>query len=385
MIDSTLLKNMAKDYKVLIIEDDIKLQNKFKQYFNDFFKNSFITSNEDKALELFDTHTPQIVIVNIDIEETQYFKLIKKFKEKNIFSQVIVISDNTQMRILLNCIHSGVTEYQAKPVNFEVLERNVMKALNNLYLYQDLKDRPVLNNNPVNDSNPFEDIQKLSQDQVEKLTLISNFKGVQIKHDSQLLEIKGENLVFKTAATQLYAIKYEGAAVIRTPHISREILTDVKEIDFKNNKVYLCNPKYIGSSSQVRKDIRIEPDNKFIVSMYKANGQSIDTVLVDISISSLSVKIPESVKMFEEKENINVKIQLSISRSDSYKNVEQRDVLACKAQILSIKKIDTQKKVIILTELSNHDEDILSKYILEREMVLIEEFKKFIISERRKQ
>ena len=385
MIDSTVLTSIAKNYKVLIVEDDVKLQNKFTHYFNDLFQNSFITTNEEETLEVFNKYSPEIIIVDIDIINFEGFNLIKKIKNDNIFSQVIVISDYSEIQVLLNCIHTGVTEYLPKPLNIKNFERAIIKALNNIYLYKNIKEEPKTKEVVKNNQNPFESIEKLLKNNHNNITLVNNYKGIQIKHDSTLVEVNNNLLTVTTNKTQLYALKHENSTILRTEHIPQEILLDIEKIDFINKKVYLCNPKYIGASSRIRKDIRIEPDSEFVVSMYKTNGQSVDTVLVDISMSSLSVKIPSSVNIFEEKESINVKIQLDFAPSVTFKDVIIKNIIACKAEILLIKTIDKDKKVILLIELSNHDKDILSKYILQREIALIEEFKGFIIKGRRQQ
>lgn len=113
-----LLKEKAKKFTILYVEDELKLREKATAFLNKIFPNVETAANGAEALDKYKDHTYDIVITDILMPKMNGIELIENIKSLNPKQEIIVLSADTDSEILSTCIQLGVTGYLIKPIDF---------------------------------------------------------------------------------------------------------------------------------------------------------------------------------------------------------------------------------------------------------------------------
>lgn len=97
-----------------------------------FTKSDYITYKAEhglKALRILNNTNISVIIYDLISEETAEFGFLEYIKKKHNSTQVIIISDNNEHRLVVDALKNGAYDYLLKPFNEEHLLRVVTKAI----------------------------------------------------------------------------------------------------------------------------------------------------------------------------------------------------------------------------------------------------------------
>lgn len=119
---------MAKPKMILIVDDDPNLLMFFKDYFKQEGYNTLLTDDPEKAIRMSGVVHPDLLVIDIKMPKIDGFGVLAKVRESTPEIKTIVISayvDGVEDKIK----EAGVQAVLKKPVQFEELERHILKLL----------------------------------------------------------------------------------------------------------------------------------------------------------------------------------------------------------------------------------------------------------------
>lgn len=112
------LKVKAKDFAILYVEDEAGLREKATQFLSKIFNNIETAANGAEALDKYLSHSYDIVLTDMLMPKMNGLELIQNIRKYNEKQEIIVLSADTDSKVLSQCIQLGVTGYLIKPIDF---------------------------------------------------------------------------------------------------------------------------------------------------------------------------------------------------------------------------------------------------------------------------
>jgi len=112
------LKEKAKGFSILYVEDEVGLREKARQFFSKIFDRIETAANGAEGLDKYLNNQYDIVLTDMLMPKMNGLELIKHIKQNNEKQEIIVLSADTDSAILSQCIQLGVTGYLIKPIDF---------------------------------------------------------------------------------------------------------------------------------------------------------------------------------------------------------------------------------------------------------------------------
>lgn len=121
--------------KVIVVEDEIIIRKGIIQKVNwDKFGIShvFEASNGEIAYELILREKPEIILLDINLPKMNGIELLKKIREQNINSKVLVLSGHDEFTYAQKAIEFGVENYLLKPSSAKDIEEVLRKMCSSI-------------------------------------------------------------------------------------------------------------------------------------------------------------------------------------------------------------------------------------------------------------
>ncbi|OQX76134.1 MAG: hypothetical protein B6D54_04545 [Epsilonproteobacteria bacterium 4484_65] len=129
------------DVSLLYIEDDTKAQEHYAKGFSTLFHKVYLASDSRSGFSLYQKEKPDILLVDIELPDESGLSLIKRIRQKDQETIIVILSAFSQQEKLLEAIGLGLYRYLIKPVrNTELL--SVLKE--SIEIVQSHKSNPIL-------------------------------------------------------------------------------------------------------------------------------------------------------------------------------------------------------------------------------------------------
>jgi DNA-binding response OmpR family regulator len=115
--------------KLLIVDDEIDVREFAKRFFLKRGINVYTASGGREALEVIDANHPDLVLLDIQMEEINGIDVLKKLREDRNNIKVIMVTGAEDPSIVKEANELGVRGYIHKPLVLEELEKIVMNEL----------------------------------------------------------------------------------------------------------------------------------------------------------------------------------------------------------------------------------------------------------------
>jgi len=113
------LREIAKKFSVLYVEDEKQVRDEVAIYFKKFFKSVSKAENGEEGFKLFKKGNFDIVITDIMMPKMNGIQLAKEIKKINPEQEIVVISAYTETDYFIDFIKIGVSGYIIKPINYK--------------------------------------------------------------------------------------------------------------------------------------------------------------------------------------------------------------------------------------------------------------------------
>ena len=127
-----MLKNSYKNIKILYVEDDEIARENDVEYLQNFFETIYEASDAIVALQLYEKYKPDIIITDIQMPKLNGLEFVKKIRQKDKKTQIIIITAFCDKDYLLKAIELQLVKYLIKPVKEKEFEEALFLCVNSL-------------------------------------------------------------------------------------------------------------------------------------------------------------------------------------------------------------------------------------------------------------
>lgn len=122
-------------HKVMIIEDEEHLRKNFFSYLTMFYEEVFEAGNGMDALKIYNDKKPDILLVDINLPKMNGIEFIKKIREKDLNTKIIILSACSDKDYLLEANSLKLIKYLVKPIDRKELKEAFLLANKELEEY----------------------------------------------------------------------------------------------------------------------------------------------------------------------------------------------------------------------------------------------------------
>lgn len=122
--DIVLLKELASEKKLLIVEDDRELTDSLQRLLGNFFKTIFTASSVSDAICIYEQEKVDsdiLVITDINLGRQSGIDLTCYVKKNNPQQRVIAISGTEERSVFIDSIQCGIDRFILKPIENDIL------------------------------------------------------------------------------------------------------------------------------------------------------------------------------------------------------------------------------------------------------------------------
>ena len=127
-----MIKKFYKNIKVLYVEDDEVAKENGIEYLENFFEQIYEASDAIIALQLYDKYQPDIIITDIQMPKLNGLEFVKRIRQKDKKTQIIIITAFCDKDYLLKAIELGLVKYLVKPVCEKEFEEALLLCVDSL-------------------------------------------------------------------------------------------------------------------------------------------------------------------------------------------------------------------------------------------------------------
>ena len=127
-----MIKKFYKNIKVLYVEDDEVAKENGIEYLENFFEQIYEASDAIIALQLYEKYQPDIIITDIQMPKLNGLEFVKRIRQKDKKTQIIIITAFCDKDYLLKAIELGLVKYLVKPVCEKEFEEALLLCVDSL-------------------------------------------------------------------------------------------------------------------------------------------------------------------------------------------------------------------------------------------------------------
>ena len=115
--------------KLLIVDDEVDVREFAKNFFKKRNIEVFTSSGGQDALNIIETQKPDLVLLDVRMEEMSGVEVLKKIREKNNPVKVVMVTGVEDEETVNEAYSLGIKGYVHKPLVLEELEKVVLSEL----------------------------------------------------------------------------------------------------------------------------------------------------------------------------------------------------------------------------------------------------------------
>lgn len=369
MNDLVKLKNLTQNLSVLYVEDSLTIVKQLSSFLEKIFDKVYVAKDGLEGLEKYKKIKPDIVLTDLTMPNMNGFEMIKILKEIEPNVKIIIISAHSDSINLLDAIHLGVSDFVPKPVDRVLLQNALFKASHDITS----EFKAISKEDVDSETDLLKKLEIISKNHTS-VEFINHYKGIPIIHNGYITKVTNNNIIVHAPIIQVKTISLEKFTVIESDLIDGTVEMKLVEIDSATREVSFTHPKIISSSPKVRKSVRVHPDRNFISILYKKNSK-ITTQVKDVSIDSISLYLQANDNTFEVDDTIELHMGFATHISASHTSIEHNERISTKATVYKIIEHLNSIEIVLLYSLQKKDDENLGKYIMEKQIEIIKEFK----------
>lgn len=127
-------------HKILVIDDEKPTLSMFKLFLGAYGYDVLTAESGEEGLEVFSEKEPAIVLTDIKMPGMDGLQVLRRIKEINPLTEVIVITGHGDMDIAIQALNLNATDFINKPIQKNDLDAALKRANERLQLIHDKED-----------------------------------------------------------------------------------------------------------------------------------------------------------------------------------------------------------------------------------------------------
>lgn len=115
--------------KLLIVDDEVDVREFAKNFFKKRNIEVFTSSSGQEALKIIEAQKPNLVLLDVRMEEMSGVEVLKKLRENNNPVKVVMVTGVEDEETVNEAYRLGIKGYVHKPLVLEELEKVVLSEL----------------------------------------------------------------------------------------------------------------------------------------------------------------------------------------------------------------------------------------------------------------
>jgi len=133
---------LTSSLNLLYVEDERESREMIKSgIFGSLFSNVYAAENGKKGVEIFQANVCDLIITDLHMPEMDGIEMIKKIREIDNETPIIILSAHSDVNYFLNSIDLGVDGYILKPLREQNIINTIKKCAKNIALKRELEFR----------------------------------------------------------------------------------------------------------------------------------------------------------------------------------------------------------------------------------------------------
>jgi len=352
------LKQSTKSLTILYIEIDLNFQKGVKQYLETFFKDVYTAHSGKSAMKKFLLEKPDIILTDLCFTDKNSFEFIVDVKNENSDIPIIVLSKRNDDFKLIESLDLGIVALLEKPFDKNLLNNALLLASNKISIQKKTPTAQILIDNAI--------IQKT------QIECINNYKGLVITYPCKLLSLQQKRLKMKVSKLQLISAVYQKRIIIAVDKY--HIMADVIDANQNKNEITVTNFLLINYKKRDNKNKRIAVDKSFKVKIqYKDIHEELQTL--DLSTDYISMESEKNLSL-NLNDTINITMGFEIKAPSKLVKEKNFTKVFATGKIIRIEDKTNKQNIIAKLFVTKAGQNVFKKYLQERELEIISEFKK---------
>jgi len=168
------LKKLLKELTILYVTNKDEDYKKINNVLEVFFNNITYTNNKEDAIDIYEKAFPSIIVVDIDLNNSNGIELIKTIRKENYSIPILVITKNKEVSNLIEAVKLNLVDYLLKPIDINKL----IFSLNQIA-------KIILNSGEITTTIKDE----IKYNYLEKTIINKNIKEVLTKTETRFIEL----------------------------------------------------------------------------------------------------------------------------------------------------------------------------------------------------
>ncbi len=125
-------KDTLKQLRILYIEDEDGVREYFTKTLNLLSKEVISVSNVEDAKDIYSSQNVDIIISDINLKGVSGIEFVKELRQTDTITPVILLTAHSEKSFLFEAIKLNLIDYLVKPVDFNLLNETLKKAVKSL-------------------------------------------------------------------------------------------------------------------------------------------------------------------------------------------------------------------------------------------------------------
>jgi signal transduction histidine kinase len=125
---------------ILLVDDEQDIRDVLQMALSDSGYTVMMAKNGKDALAMFDDIQPQIVVTDIKMPVMDGIELLKRIKQRNADTEVIMITGHGDMDLAIKSLKHAATDFITKPINVEALEIALQRVQEKILMREKLHE-----------------------------------------------------------------------------------------------------------------------------------------------------------------------------------------------------------------------------------------------------
>lgn len=361
------LMDMSRKMRILFVEDSIALQKQIERLLSKLFQEVYVASNGEEGLALFKQYNPDVVLTDLTMPKMNGHDMIDKIKEINPDVEIIILSAHSDSDNLIRSLHEGVSDFIQKPANISKMITVFLKVLSKIKRKEGLSDNIC---EVPSEEKSTEILDFIHKNNIN-IDLINHYRGIPIINSAKIISLEKNEMLLKTNHMQLMAILHEKNTTIDSSLMSKDIDCKLLSYNEETYEVRLQILKIYFPSSKNREEVRVEPDKHFKAYLL-SNDKKIEVSVKDLSVKGVIFKA-KALSFSLKKDDIQT-LEIVYKEFAHFNTLDKEDDFVRIPLKTRVYKIEDNGDIVVILIDSNQSNN-LRKYVVNREMELLEEFK----------